>query len=268
MPRTGDGHQSLGSTAYRSRTAFVTGASSGIGEATARLLASGGARVALVARRRDLLSRIAADLPGSVALAADVSDDEAVVEAIEKAEAAIGPIDLLVNSAGVAVPTQLDELTPEVWRRTLAVNLSGTYYSSRELGLRMRARDGGDIVNVASDLAFTGASGYADYCASKAGIVGLTKALAAELAPTVRVNAVAPGPVDTPMMDQELESSGDAKAARAQLIARVPLHRIAGAEEVAAAIAFLASAATYTTGSVFGIDGGVTAVSRLNADAH
>src|SRR5690349_4987623 len=138
-----------------SRRAMVTGASSGIGEATARLLAARGIPVALVARRAEILERLASDLPGAIAVSADVADDHAMLQAVDQAEAALGPVDLLVNCAGIIGPRPLEQLTPDVWRRTVAINLSGTFYPCRELGLRMRSRGGGDIINVASDLAFT-----------------------------------------------------------------------------------------------------------------
>jgi len=130
----------------------------------------------------------------------------------------------------------------------------------------MRGRGGGHIVNVASDLAFTAMPGYVDYCAAKAGLVGLTRGLAVELAPSVLVNAVAPGPVDTPMMDHELAADPDPESARDATVRRVPLLRIAGPGEVARAILFLLTDARYTTGSVLPIDGGVTALSRLSGD--
>jgi NAD(P)-dependent dehydrogenase (short-subunit alcohol dehydrogenase family) len=174
------------------RRALVTGASSGIGESAARLLAAEGARVGLLARRAAELRRVAADLPGAVAVPADVSDHRQVLDALDAAEAAIGPVDVVVNCAGVIGPTSLEQLTPAVWDQTLSINLSGAFYLGREAGLRMRRRSGGHIVNVASDLAFTAMPGYVDYCASKAGLVGLTRGLAVELAPTVLVNAVAP----------------------------------------------------------------------------
>jgi NAD(P)-dependent dehydrogenase (short-subunit alcohol dehydrogenase family) len=248
------------------RRALVTGASSGIGEATARLFAEQGARVALLARRAGELDRIAAGLPGAVAVPADVANHGQALAALDAAEDQLGPVDVLVNCAGVIGPTPLPELTPQIWDQTLAINLSGPFYLGREAGLRMRARGGGHIVSVASDLAFTAQPGYADYCASKAGLVGLTRALAVELAPEVLVNAVAPGPVDTPMMEHELASSGDPGAARAATVRRVPLLRIAGPAEVARAILFLVTDAGYTTGSVLPIDGGVTALSRLSGD--
>jgi NAD(P)-dependent dehydrogenase (short-subunit alcohol dehydrogenase family) len=248
------------------RCAIVTGASSGIGESTARLLAAEGARVGLVARRADELRRIASELNGAVALPADVSDYGQVLSALDAAEEQLGPVDIVVNNAGIIGPTPIEKLTPSVWDQTLRVNLFGAFYLGREAGLRMRGRSGGHIVNVASDLAFTAAPGYVDYCASKAGIVGLTRGLAVELAPTVLVNAVAPGPVDTPMMAHELSFEPDPEAARDATIRRVPLLRVAGPDEVARAILFLITDAGYTTGSVLPIDGGVTALSRLSGD--
>ena len=249
------------------RCAIVTGASSGIGAATARLLADEGAAVGLVARREAELRRVAAGLDRALVLPADVSDVGQVLGALDSAEAALGPVDIVVNCAGVIGPTPLAELTPELFDRTLAINLSGVFYLSREAGLRMRARHGGHIVTVASDLAATAMPGYVDYSASKAGLVGLTRGLAVELAPTVLVNAVAPGPVDTPMMDHELAADPDPQAAREATMRRVPLQRIAGPAEVARAILFLLTDASYTTGAVLALDGGVTALSRLSGDA-
>jgi NAD(P)-dependent dehydrogenase (short-subunit alcohol dehydrogenase family) len=248
------------------RHALVTGASSGIGEATARLLAAEGAQVALLARREDELRRVAADLPEAIVVPADVADFQQAIAALDVAEAQLGPVNVLVNCAGVIGPVGLAELTPDVWDRTVAINLSGPFYLGREAGLRMRGRCGGHIVNIASDLAFTAMPGYVDYCAAKAGLVGLTRGLAVELAPEVLVNAVAPGPVDTPMMDHELATQPDPDAARDATVRRVPLQRIAGPSEVARAIMFLLTDAGYTTGSVLPIDGGVTALSRLSGD--
>lgn len=248
------------------RCALVTGASSGIGEATARMLAAEGGVVALLARRAGELRRVAGELAGAVAVPADVSDHRQVIDALDRAEEQIGPVDVLVNCAGVIGPVPLDDLTPQIWDQTLAINLSGAFYLGREAGLRMRRRGGGHIVNVASDLAFTAMPGYVDYCAAKAGLVGLTRGLAVELAPQVLVNAVAPGPVDTPMMDHELAAVSDPGSARDATVRRVPLLRIAEPVEVARAILFLLTEAGYTTGSVLAIDGGVTALSRLGGD--
>jgi NAD(P)-dependent dehydrogenase (short-subunit alcohol dehydrogenase family) len=250
------------------RCALVTGASSGIGEATARLLSAEGAAVGLVARRHQELERVARGLRSATVAPADVADHAAVVRAIDQVEAELGPIDIAVNCAGVIGPTPLSELTPEVWQRTIAVNLSGTFYVGREAGTRMRHRGSGQIVNVASDLAFAALPGYTDYSASKAGVVGLTRGLAVELAPTVLVNAVAPGPVDTPMMDYELSMDPDPQGARETIVRRIPLLRIATPDEIARAILFLVTDATYATGAVLSVDGGTTVLGRLHGDAR
>jgi NAD(P)-dependent dehydrogenase (short-subunit alcohol dehydrogenase family) len=249
------------------RCALITGASSGIGEATARLFAREGARVSLVARRTEELHRVAADLDQAIVVSTDVADHRAVHDAIEKTESCLGPIDIAVSCAGVIGPTAIEELTPEVWQRTIAINLSGAFYVGRETGLRMRSRGGGHIVNVASDLAATAMPGYTDYSAAKAGVVGLTRGLAAEFAPTVLVNAVAPGPVNTPMMEHELAMNPYPDAAREETIRRVPLRRISEPDEIAHAIRFLVTEATYTTGAVLALDGGTTVLSRLSGDA-
>jgi NAD(P)-dependent dehydrogenase (short-subunit alcohol dehydrogenase family) len=248
------------------RCALITGASSGIGAATAALFSAEGAAVALLARRAEELERVAAPLDRAIALPTDVSDYPAVLAAIDAAEERLGPVDIAINCAGVIGPTSLTELTPEIWARTIGINLSGSFYVGRETGLRMRERGGGHIVSVASDLAFTGMPGYVDYSASKSGLVGLTRGLAVELAPTVLVNAVAPGPVDTPMMDHELAMDQDPEGARDATIRRVPLLRIASPGEIARAILFLVTDAGYTTGSVLAIDGGATVLSRLSGD--
>jgi NAD(P)-dependent dehydrogenase (short-subunit alcohol dehydrogenase family) len=250
------------STPLANRVAVVTGASSGIGAAIARALSAAGAHVALLARTPAALDRTAATLPGeSLRLPADVSDDVQVAAAIDRVEAAWGVPDLVVTSAGVCRPAPLDELTPGSWRHTLDVNLSGTFYVAREAALRMRrAGVAGDIVTIGSELSVIGMAGYTAYCASKAGVLGLTRALAAELAPDIRVNAVCPGPVDTPMLAAEFEAGGDARAALEETIARVPLRRLGTADEVAAAVLYLVAPTTYATGTALHLDGGTTSV--------
>lgn len=241
---------------------LVTGASSGVGRAVAARFTADGAAVALLSRREDELARLAGELGAGVAhaLPVDVSDPEAVSAAVAAAEAAMGGIDVAVNAAGVADLVTLEHLDARQWERTIGINLSGTFYVARETGLRMRAAGGGSIVNVGSDVAGMGMSALAHYTASKAGVVGLTRALAAELAPTVRVNAVCPGPIDTPMLRAEFASMEDPAAAEEQARAAVPLGRFATAEEVAEAIHFLAVDATFSTGSVLAVDGGTSAV--------
>lgn len=238
---------------------LITGASSGLGLCAAREFAREGASVAMVARRGELLESFAEELgDGALPLPADVSDPAAVATTVGRAWDRLGGLDLVVNAAGVGYPTPLEDLDAEGWRRVIAINLSGTFYVDREAGIRMAAGRGGSIVNIGSELALIGMGQYSAYCASKFAVIGLTKALAAELAPKVRVNVLCPGPIDTPMMDAELEWYPDPVASRREAIERVPLKRFARPEEVVGAIRFLAFEAPFATGSVLPFDGGTT----------
>ncbi len=238
--------------------ALVTGASSGVGLATARMIHARGGSVALVARRSEILDDLVAELgERAVAFPADVSDPDAVAQMVAAAFQSLGDINLVVNAAGVDGPAPLEDQDAHKWQTTIGINLSGSFYVAREAALRMTQ---GSIVNLGSELSTIGMGLYIDYCASKAGIIGLTKAMAAELAPRgIRVNAVCPGPIDTPMMEAELAWFPDPEAVRVEAINRVPLKRWATADEVAEAILFLASA-TFATGSILALDGGTTAI--------
>ena len=245
----------------RGKRALVSGASSGVGKATAELFVAEGAVVGLIARRADALEQVAAPLgDAAMTLVADVSDDRAIAAAVEAFCMRFGCPDIVVNAAGIDGPAPLEDLTPDLWRRQLDVNLSGTFYLAREGALRMMAADGGVIINLGSELSLVGMGLYAHYCASKFGVVGLTKALAVELAPKVRVNCICPGPIDTPMMDAELDWFDDPVATRQAAIDRVPLKRFATAEEIARSILFFAAGASFATGSILSIDGGTTAI--------
>jgi NAD(P)-dependent dehydrogenase (short-subunit alcohol dehydrogenase family) len=242
------------------QVALITGASSGIGEATARAFVREGAQVALLARNPDPLERLAASLgDGAMTISADVADPAAVASSVQRTIDRLGRLDAVVNSAGVVRPLALADLDPAAWRETIDINLSGSFYVAREAGLRMADNGGGAIVNLASELSVLGMPMYVAYCASKAGVIGLTKALAAELAPHVRVNAVLPGPVDTPMLDAELKCFPDPRAAHDSTLERVPLHRLGTAEEVAEAVLYLVDA-PYATGTTLELDGGSTVV--------
>lgn len=240
---------------------LITGASSGVGLATAELFVAEGASVGLIARREDLVRSIAERLGERArAYPADVADDVQVAGVVAAMVRDLGSIDVVVNSAAIDGPAPLKDLTPEIWRKQIDVNLSGTFYVAREAALRMRESGGGVIINLGSELGLIGMGFYAHYCASKFGVVGMTKALAHELAPDIRVNCVCPGPINTPMMDAELEWFPDPEATRKAAIERVPLKRFAEPDEVARAILYFAADATYATGSVFSFDGGTTAI--------
>jgi NAD(P)-dependent dehydrogenase (short-subunit alcohol dehydrogenase family) len=238
---------------------LITGASSGIGTATARAFAARGAKVGLLGRRREALDQLVDELgaDNALALTADVADPGQVAAALDALVDRFGALDVAVNSAGVCPTLGLAETTPEAWQQVIDINLSGTFFVARDAGLRMRESGGGAIVNVASEMANMGAAGYVAYCASKAAVTGLTRALAVELAPDVRVNAVSPGPIDTPMLDAEFEGTGDYEAALRESDARVPLGRRGTPEEVAEAIVYLATS-TYATGAALALDGGTT----------
>ncbi|HEY2600899.1 MAG TPA: SDR family NAD(P)-dependent oxidoreductase [Thermoleophilaceae bacterium] len=242
--------------------AIVTGASSGIGRAVAEQLAERGAAVALWARRGDELDALAEQLGGgAVAVPCDVSDPAAVARAAAETEERIGRVNALVSAAGIAEPLPLARLDDAAWHRTIGINLSGTFYPAREVALRLREHDEpGSIVTIGSELSSLGLPHYAAYCAAKAGVIGITKALAAELAPRIRVNALCPGPVDTPMLDGELALADDPEAAREQENKRPPLGRLAQPGEIAAAAVWLLCDATFATGALVPVDGGTTMV--------
>lgn len=246
--------------ATRSLRVLVTGASSGVGEATARLFAAQGAQVALLARTEHKLLRVTDEL-GAAAhpIVADIADSRSAALAVRAAIEWLGGVDVAVNAAGISGEAVLEDVHEDLWRRVIDTNLGGTFTVSREVGLHMRSHGGGAIVNVASDLAQMGAIGLAPYCASKAGVVGLTRALAVELAPVVRVNAVCPGPIDTPMMRAQLDERVDADDALREKQGTVPLGRLADPAEVALAIRFLAVDGTFATGSSLAFDGGTSA---------
>lgn len=239
---------------------LITGATSGVGEATAKLFAQRGARVALLGRRLTELQRVAEEIDaGAHTVVADVANAESAISGVRGAIHSLGGLDVAVNAAGIAGYAALEDLNEQRWHEVLDTNLSGTFYVSREAGLHMRRSRGGAIVNIASDLAAMGVPGLAHYCAAKAGVLGLTRALALELAPDIRVNAVCPGPIDTPMLRSGLESEPDPVLALQQKESTVPLSRLADPDEVAAAIYFLAVDGTFATGTSMAFDGGTSA---------
>ena len=247
--------------ALAGRRALVTGGAGGIGMASARLLLAEGARVVLLDRDADALRDGAAAIPAETVVA-EVTDPESVARAVSAAADALGgPVDALVNAAGIyRIAPALDVSLAE-WEEVLAINLRGTFLVSRAVAAGLvAAATPGAMVNLAST---AGLVAHADeptvhYNSSKAGVIALTKQLAVEWAPLgIRVNAVCPGVIDTPM----LRLMDDPEAGRRYLQTSVPLRRLGAAEEVAAAICFLLSeSASYVTGVALPVDGGATAL--------
>jgi NAD(P)-dependent dehydrogenase (short-subunit alcohol dehydrogenase family) len=234
------------------RGALVTGAGRGIGRAIARELARLGARVHAADLDHDPPSDEEADL-AIADLVADLTDPDGITALLDRV-AVSGPLAILVNNAGVLRPGPIDGVSREDWRDTLSVNQEAVFFLSQAGARRMRANAGGVIVNIASTSGFVASGGQAVYEASKAAVVMLTRSMAFELAPRIRVNAVAPGLIDTPMTRRLFQT---AERLQARAADRVPLGRPGHPDEVARVVAFLASdAAAYITGETIVVDGG------------
>ena len=254
-----------------SRTVVITGAGSGIGAAIARAFAKSGDRVYGCDVSRDRIEQICAELGESVTpVVLDVSDEEAVRRAIRDADEQTGRLDVLVSNAGVGDgwPAFVD-VTTELWRRVLDINLSGAFYAGREAARIMVPRGEGRIVNIASISTFSARPNGVPYTVSKAGMLGLTQRMAFELGPHgITVNAILPGAITTGIMGNTLEVLGDAYPKDAEVVEDtdeemrylVPTGRAGSVEEVAATAVFLASAAaSYINGVMLPVDGGLLA---------
>ena len=232
----------------------MTGSTRGIGRAIAEAFVSEGATVVLNARSEQSARAAAQELGGASGIAADVSDEAGCGALIARTLGEFGRIDVLVNNAGTSLAGPAEELAPEDWRRILDLNLSGPFYLCQHAARAMLAADGGVIVNVASVAAFTTPPLRVSYVAAKAGLVAMTKAMAAEWAPRIRVNAIAPGYVETDLL-ADLMAQGAVN--RAVLEARAPYGRLGHPNEIAQAVLFLASdGAEYIHGVTLPVDGG------------
>jgi NAD(P)-dependent dehydrogenase (short-subunit alcohol dehydrogenase family) len=238
------------------RVALITGAGSGIGSSISDVFAERGARVALLDLNLEAARQRAESLPeGTLALACDVSDEASVEAAVQQVLAETGRIDVLVNCAGIADLAPAEELSTAAWQRTLAINLTGTFLVSRTVGRAMLAAGHGKIINMASQAASVALLEHAAYCASKAGVIGLTKVLATEWAGRgVTVNAISPTVVLTDMGRTVWAGEKGAAAIR-----EIPTGRFALPREIAAAAVYLASDASgMVNGADLVIDGGYT----------
>ena len=244
------------------RVAVVTGAASGMGLAIARQLAARGDRVGLLDLHGAAALRAAADLretgASAIAVATDVTDRGAVDAALDQVRAQLGPIGIMITAAGLDSFEHFTDITIESWDRVLAINLTGTFHCLQAAVPDMLAARWGRMVTISSSSAQSGAARMAHYVASKGGVIGLTKALALELAPHgITVNTIPPGMIDTPML-RRAEAGGDLPNLAKLASRMIPVGRTGAAEEIAAACGFLCSdEAAFITGQVIGVNGGM-----------
>jgi 2-hydroxycyclohexanecarboxyl-CoA dehydrogenase len=247
-------------TRFDGRVAVVTGGASGIGAAIARRLASEGARLAVADLDAALAGAVAKEVDGA-AVRMDVSSVASVQAGFARVEDELGPVDLLVNNAGVDRFAFFTDTSPEDWDFVLGVNLRGTMACTHAVLAGMQERRRGSIVNIASEAGRTGTVAGASYAAAKAGIIGLTKAIALEsVRYGIRCNAVAPGPVETPLLNDAAAAAGTLGAKLKQgMIDATAMGRCGTPDEVAAAVSFLASdEASFMTGQTLAVSGGLS----------
>jgi len=240
----------------KGKNVLVTGGASGIGQATAARFLEEGCGVCVLDRSAEARARVAEELPELAGVIdADVSSLDLVQAAFAEAIECMGSVDVLINNAGISIRHDFLEITPEEWDEVLDINLKGVFYAAQTAARHMMDRGAGVILNTASTAGSTGYPHYADYSASKGGVIALTRAMALELAPVVRVNAISPGYVLTPMQRAEYNDAMLDAVNR-----KIPLGRHAEPTEIAALFAFLASEdAAFSTGHVYVMDGAETA---------
>ncbi|HIJ38155.1 MAG TPA: 3-oxoacyl-[acyl-carrier-protein] reductase [Rhodospirillaceae bacterium] len=239
----------------KGKTALVTGASGGIGGAIVRALAAQGAIVGLSGTRKEALEALSADVSGRV-LPCNLADVTAVEQLIKDAEAALGSVDILVNNAGLTRDGLVLRMKDEDWQTVIDVNLGAAFRLSRAVLRGMMKRRFGRIINISSIVGVTGNPGQVNYAASKAGMIGMSKALAQEVASRgITVNSIAPGFITSAMTDDLTEDQ------KAKLLAGIPQGRMGEPGEVAAAVVYLASdEAAYVTGQTLHINGGMAMI--------
>ncbi|MGI9950860.1 glucose 1-dehydrogenase [Moorellaceae bacterium AZ2] len=249
---------------FENKVVVITGAGLGIGRATAQMFAKHGARVAVVDLNEDhartTVEAIAADGGTAAYFVADVSQEDQVKKFFGEVLAKWGRIDVLINNAGIYYQGTITDTPLSIWEKVMAVNVRGAYLCAREAVAIMEKQGGGVIINVASEAGLVGIKGQVVYNVSKAALIGLTRSLAVDHAPTIRVNCLCPGTTATPLVDESVRRSGDPDKARRELEQVRPMNRLGLPEEQAAALLFLASNEIgYATGAVLSVDGGYTA---------
>jgi len=253
-----------GRARFEGRNAVVTGGASGLGRATALGLAAEGAAVVIVDRDPDAAARVVEEAQAlgadATAVVGDLTQEATIVAAIERCVHDHGSLDVLHNNAGWQAETPIHETTNEQWSRMVDLNLTAVFWGCKHGVLAMRPNGRGSIVNTASTLAITADSMVPGYCATKAGVLGLTRAVAlAYVADGIRCNAVCPGDMDTPLTQAYFQATDDPAGTRRELEEASPIKRLADPAEIAAAVLFLASdAASFVNGASFVADGGLT----------
>lgn len=243
--------------ALQGKTALITGATGGIGEAIARALVAQGARVAISGTRQEKLDALAKELGNdTVALACNLSQADDVATLIPRAEEALGHLDILVNNAGITKDGLSMRMKDEDWQAVIDINLTATFQLSRNALKGMMKRKAGRIITISSVVGTMGNPGQANYCAAKAGLAGMTKAIASEVASRgITLNCIAPGFIKTPMTDALNEAQQE------RITSNIPAGRFGLPEDIAASVVFLASdAASYITGQTLHVNGGLLMV--------
>lgn len=247
------------------KVAFITGGGTGIGRACAVLFAKEGARVVVTGRRNEPLRAAVHEIEQSagqaLAIAADVTKRDSVESALAGAVEYFGSVNVIVNNAGAVVVADADRTSDEDWHRVIEANLTGTFFVSRAALPILRKAGGGSIVNIGSILGIVARKQRAAYCAAKAGVTGLTKAMALDHAhENIRVNCICPTIVETELGNQSMAMTPDFEAERRKRTAEIPIGRMGKPEDVAQMAVYLASdESSWVTGSAFPLDGGLTA---------